>query len=323
MLTASLGTSVELVPWHAGSLDGAALILAPHEWSSGERRAALSAADWSWVHLTSAGVDFIDDAAWPTDRLLTRSWQCYAAPVAEYAVHAVLSHEWGDTPPWTAPETRPPADPNRPPVPASVSAGRPRGMWGCTVGVAGWGEVGRRIGRTLAGFGAEIRVLRRSRTAVGRAEPGIEFTTDLDRLLDCEHLVIALPLTPRTHRMFDAAALSRARPGLHLVNVSRAELIDQDGLAELCARGDLAATLDVTDPEPLPPTHPLRTIPSVRLSPHVAWRSRLSDVAFVADFVAVWRALAGGGPVPGVVGAGAADRARHMVVTNTKVGSLG
>jgi phosphoglycerate dehydrogenase-like enzyme len=307
-LACELGRQVTMVPWRDGAVDGGLLLLAPHEWTDAVRAEVLQSADYSWVHLTSAGVDFVDHATWPADRLLTRSWRCYAAPLAEYAIHAVLSHEWRCGAPWTLADVRPAPGADVPPVPEDA---RPSaGLWGSRIGVAGWGAVGRRVATTLAAFGADVRVLRRSPEFC--ATPGITQTADIADVVDADHLVIALPRYAATRNLFDRTVLEKARAGLHLVNISRAELLDQDTLTRRCARGALAATLDVTDPEPLPAEHPLRHLPSVRLSPHVAWRSRASAMGFVRDLAEIWAALAGEGEVPGVSN-GTNGRARAFV----------
>ncbi|MBT2365572.1 hypothetical protein J7E88_09635 [Streptomyces sp. ISL-10] len=314
-LESALGAPVELRSWRDGPPDGAILLLAPHELSESERERALGGAAWLWVHLTSAGADFVDLGRWSHDALLTRSWNCYAAPLTEYAVHAVLTHEWRTAAPWQERDMRPPAGADTPPAPAAAGGGgatHRTGLWGAKVGIAGWGAVGQQLAAAFGSLGAAVTVLRRAPEEL----PGspVRQTSVIDEVLDCDHLVLALPLTPQTTGLFDRAALRRARPGLHLVNVSRAALIDQDALAELCAAGRLFATLDVTAPEPLPPDHPLRHLPSVRLSPHVAWRSRGSDGAFLDDFTAVWRALGlPDGDVPGRVPPTRAAAARAAV----------
>ncbi len=286
-LSATLGRQVALVPWEESAAGGDVLLMAPHEFAGSERRAALGARQWSWVHLTSAGLDFVDVASWSPAVLLTRSWQCYAAPLAEYAVHAVLSHEWRGQVRW---------DPAGAAGPEPAAAG----LWRARIGVAGWGAVGQRVAAVTNALGASVRVLSRTSRQADRA--GITHTTRLADVLDVDHLVVALPLTPSTHGLFDRAALATARAGLHLVNVSRAQIVDQTALHALCAAGKLSATLDVTDPEPLPGDHPLRRLPSVRVSDHVAWRSRDSDLAFTDDFAAIWRALASDAAlIPGAV----------------------
>ncbi|MFD2684735.1 NAD(P)-dependent oxidoreductase [Streptomyces phyllanthi] len=286
--------------------------MAPHELSPTTRETVLGAANWSWVHLTSAGADFIDPGTWPADTLLTRSWRCYASPLAEYCLHAVLTHEWRRGTPWQERDTRAQPSADAPPVPATGSTGGGVGLWGADIGIAGFGAVGQRLAAVFDALGARVTVLRRRPESV----PGsrITQTSCIARALDADHLVVALPLTADTTQLFDRAELSRARPGLHLINVSRADILDQDALTELCAAGRLFATLDVTAPEPLPADHPLRHLSTVRLSPHIAWRSRGSDVAFVDDFAMIWQALQRtGSDVPGVVPPSRAIHARAAV----------
>jgi phosphoglycerate dehydrogenase-like enzyme len=78
-------------------------------------------------------------------------------------------------------------------------------------------------------------------------------------------------LTAATHRLVDARLLDQAKPGAHLINVARGGVVDQDALMAALDAGRLGfATLDVTDPEPLPDGHALWTHPHVRLTPHVS-----------------------------------------------------
>lgn len=302
---------VEVRPWQECEEDGGILLLAPHEYSDDERLRIVHARHWSWVHLSSAGVDFMDLASWPGKALLTRSWRCYAAPLAEYVLHAVLSREWSGAVPWEQSDPRQACAGDGAPVP-EFSAGAESGVFGTRVGIAGWGEVGRRVGAVLGALGAEVVVLRRSGSDGSTA--GVEVVHDPRRIVDVDHLVVALPLTESTHRIFDREVLRHCRPGTHVVNVSRPQLIDQEALLELCATGRARATLDVTEPEPLPPGHPLLALPTVRISPHIAWRSGRgggSGMSFLDDFALLADALAADGDLP--AGAAAAgDRLRAM-----------
>ncbi len=91
-------------------------------------------------------------------------------------------------------------------------------------------------------------------------------------LAEADHLVVAAPATPQTRRLLDREAFARMKPGVHLVNVARGELVDQDALREALDEGRVArASLDVVEPEPLPAGHWLYTHPRVRLSPHTSW----------------------------------------------------
>ncbi|MGI4879600.1 MAG: NAD(P)-dependent oxidoreductase, partial [Janthinobacterium lividum] len=95
-----------------------------------------------------------------------------------------------------------------------------------------------------------------------------------DLLARADHLVVAAPLYPATTGLLGAAALAKTRRGVHLINVARGAIVDSVALAAALATGQVgAATLDVTDPEPLPAGHPLWRAPNVRITPHVAWSS--------------------------------------------------
>ena len=118
----------------------------------------------------------------------------------------------------------------------------------------------------------------RGRLSGGRRRPpleGVSLCPDLPTLLGrSDHLVVAAPATPATHHLLDDAAFAALKPGVHLVNVARGSLIDQDALLRALDDGRVAmASLDVVEPEPLPGGHPLYRHPSVRLSPHISWSS--------------------------------------------------
>jgi len=94
--------------------------------------------------------------------------------------------------------------------------------------------------------------------------------------------------------LVDADAMAAAPPGLHLVNISRGSLVDQDALLAALDRGQVArASLDVVDPEPLPAGHPLYRHPGVRLTPHISWSGTSTiprALEIFADNVARFRA---------------------------------
>jgi phosphoglycerate dehydrogenase-like enzyme len=130
--------------------------------------------------------------------------------------------------------------------------------------VIGAGGVGQAIRRRLEPFEADIVMVGRS------ARPGVLTAGEVPALLPTVDVVIlAVPHTEQTHRMVDTAFLARMRDGALLVNVARGPVVDTDALVEHVAAGRIRAALDVTDPEPLPPDHPLWMLPGVLVSPHV------------------------------------------------------
>ena len=140
-----------------------------------------------------------------------------------------------------------------------------------TLALVGLGGIGTEIAKRALPFGMRVRALRR--TAAPSPIDGVEMATDFAELLpDADHLVLAAPGTERTRHLVDAAALEAVKPGVHLVNIARGSLVDQDALRVALDDGRVAmATLDTVDPEPLPAGHWMYEHPKVRLSAHVSW----------------------------------------------------
>ena len=97
-----------------------------------------------------------------------------------------------------------------------------------------------------------------------------------EELPQADLVAMSLPGTPETYRMFDAARLARCKRGAILLNVGRGSTVDCDALARAVQSGALyGAALDVTDPEPLPPDHPLWSLDTVLITPHISGRFSL------------------------------------------------
>ena len=138
------------------------------------------------------------------------------------------------------------------------------GLAGKRVLVLGAGDIGRRVAAAVEIFDASV-------TFVGRrVREGVHGLAEMLALLPHHDIVIvAIPHTPQTHHLIDAAFLAAVPDGALLVNVARGAIVDTDALlAELTARR-LHAFLDVTEPEPLPAGHPLWDAPNLLLTPHV------------------------------------------------------
>jgi phosphoglycerate dehydrogenase-like enzyme len=101
----------------------------------------------------------------------------------------------------------------------------------------------------------------------------VEQVTSLpDLLRDADHVVIAAPLTAETDKLVDAVAFGQMKAGVHLVNIARGGIVDQEALRAALDDGTVAmASLDAVDPEPLPEGHWMYTHEKVRLSPHISW----------------------------------------------------
>lgn len=161
-------------------------------------------------------------------------------------------------------------------IPGHVRAqqeGRWQARWGDSVAdkqvlIVGYGQIGAAIEERLLPF--ECTVTRVARTA----RDGVHGVDELPALLpEADVVVLVMPGTAETLRLFDAAMLARMRDGALLVNVARGSVVDTDALLGELAAGRLRAALDVTDPEPLPEGHPLWRAPGVLITPHVGGAS--------------------------------------------------
>jgi phosphoglycerate dehydrogenase-like enzyme len=142
---------------------------------------------------------------------------------------------------------------------------------GKTVLIVGYGSIGQAVERRLAGFDVHIRRVART------ARTGVSPVSELPDLLPEADVVILLaPVTTETAGMVDAAFLARMKDGALLVNAARGVLVVTDDLVAEVASGRLSAAMDVTDPEPLPPGHPLWALRNVLITPHVGASTPIS-----------------------------------------------
>jgi glyoxylate reductase len=130
---------------------------------------------------------------------------------------------------------------------------------GATLGIVGFGRIGRALATRAEAFGMDVVHTARS--------SGVT----LDELLGCADVVsLHVPLSPATHHLIDTVALARMKPSAYLINTSRGGVVDQAALRDALQRRRLAgAALDVTDPEPLPADDPLLDSPNLIVVPHI------------------------------------------------------
>ncbi|HMO07863.1 MAG TPA: NAD(P)-dependent oxidoreductase [Paracoccaceae bacterium] len=182
------------------------------------------------------------------------------------------------------------------------------GIGGLDLVVVGHGASGARVAALAAGLGARVRVVARGAGLAAARAAGHEATDDLHAALRGAGAVsLHVPLTPATRGMVGEAELALMAPGAFVVNCARGGVLDERALAAALEAGQIGgAGLDVTDPEPLPPGHPLARDPRVILTPHAAGLGRAS---FRAMGMAAAGAILGWGqgrvPAAQVVVAGA------------------
>jgi D-3-phosphoglycerate dehydrogenase / 2-oxoglutarate reductase len=188
------------------------------------------------------------------------------------------------------------------PLTALVSGGRwaerdsggPVGdLDGATIGVIGYGRIGRRVGELATAFG--MRVLAYDPFASPPAEVAC---TDLDELVAASDvLTLHVPLTPENHHLVDAAFLAKTKPGAVLINCGRGGLLDLDAAHDALQSGQLSGVgLDVFEPEP-PAHHPIFDHPNVTLTPHLIGLTRRgTELTFVDAAQGVVDVLAGRKP---------------------------
>jgi phosphoglycerate dehydrogenase-like enzyme len=234
-----------------------------------------------WIQLNYAGVNkALDKPIIQQGQVITTSTSgVIVSQVAEYAVTACLAlgrrlpalaglqheHSW----PRNAWETL-----------------VPRELRGSTVGIVGYGSIGREVARLLQPFG--VRILAAKKDAMHPQDSGyiqeglgdpegtlferlypVEALTDM--LPECDFVVIALPLTDETLHIIDAAVLASMKSSAYLVNVGRGDIIDEEALIMALKEGRIAgAALDVFSQEPLPGDSPLWDMPNVIVTPHIA-----------------------------------------------------
>jgi phosphoglycerate dehydrogenase-like enzyme len=160
-----------------------------------------------------------------------------------------------------------------------ISEVLPERLGGKTLTIVGLGDIGRTIARAAGALG--MRVLGVSRT--GRRVPGVARVWRLPGLAralsEADAIVITVPLTPATTGLIGADALAAMSRSAWLINIARGPIVDEKALiAALRDQHIAGAVLDVFDQEPLPPDHPLWTLPNVVLTPHISGPSTPEEI---------------------------------------------
>lgn len=146
-----------------------------------------------------------------------------------------------------------------------------------TVGVAGFGRIGREVVKRLVAFKCAVRVFDPVVPAAEIEKLGARAVAFDDLLAAADVLTLHCPSTPQTRKLMNADTFAKLKPGAIFVNIGRGDLVDTPALTAALESGRLgAAALDVFDPEPIPAGHPILMMPNVILAPHIASASPTS-----------------------------------------------
>lgn len=212
-----------------------------------------------WIHLTSAGIDKVLPLDWlPPGVVLTNSSGIHGRKAREYAFMSLVALNMR--------------------LPQLVSQ-QHRAEWkqlftpsiaGRTVAVVGLGALGSAAAEAAKHLGMTVLGVRRG----AEPHPGVDelfpFSRINEALARADMVYVAVPLTPETRHLIGANAFAAMKPGVGIVNVSRAAVVDYQKLGEHLSSGRVGgAILDVFDPEPLPSSSPLWSLPNVVMTPHV------------------------------------------------------
>jgi phosphoglycerate dehydrogenase-like enzyme len=249
-----------------------------------------------WVHLSSAGYTRYDTAEFregfrSRGAVLSNSSSVFAEPAAQHVLAMMLAlgrqllasyRQQTTDRSWLFLEHR----------------SQSRLLTGQTVLLLGFGSIGRRLAELLAPFRCTIYAVRRQ----VRSERGVHVISeeDLTKVLPlADHVVNILPDNEGTRNWVNARRLACLKPGARFYNVGRGTTVDQNALIEALDSGRLgAAYLDVMEPEPLPPDHPLWSRPNCFITPHTAGGRHDQNEALVRLFLANLAAFERGDPLP-------------------------
>jgi glyoxylate reductase len=144
-----------------------------------------------------------------------------------------------------------------------------RDLAGSTLGIVGFGAIGQAVARRAHVSGMNVIYYTRT-PRDDDARTGASYRSFEGLLAEADCVVALLPLSPQTRKMFNDAAFARMKPTASFVNAARGAICDTDALLRALEQKKIAgAVLDVTDPEPLPPDHPLYARNDVVIVPHV------------------------------------------------------
>ncbi len=241
---------------------------------------AENAPNLRWVQLHSAGADAIlqHPLYLQGEVVFTTANGIHAIPMAEYAMAQILAFA----------HRLPQMFEDK--AHLAWSKGRwdryvPSELHGATLGIVGYGSIGRHVARLAQAFGMRVLAVKRDARKLANERYVVQGVGDPegelpDRiyppqalhsfLSECDYVVLTVPLTSQTRHLVDAAALAAMKPNAILINIARGDVVDEQALVAALEQGKIGgAALDVFAEEPLPEGHPFWKLPNVIISPHV------------------------------------------------------
>lgn len=226
------------------------------------RRLLAAAKNLEWLQLGSAGANlYVKPGLLPEHTVLTNATGSFGLAISEYMIAMVLNL-FLNLPRYQA-NQKSKIWHNEGPV---------RSIYGSTALSVGLGNIGCEFAARFQAMGGHVIGVRRSDRKKPDCVDELYLMDQLDEILPRADVVaLSLPETPETIRLFDRQRLARMKPGAVLLNVGRGTAVDTDALCDALNSGHLSgAAVDVTNPEPLPPEHPLWSAKNAIITPHIS-----------------------------------------------------
>ena len=248
-----------------------------------------------WLQTNSAGVEpYIQPGVLAGDTLLTNATGAYGLAIAEHMLGMLLEL-------FKKLELYRDAQKSG----AWQSQGAVKAVYGSTVLVLGMGDIGGEFAARCKALGAKVIGVRRSPRPCPEYADEVHLLEDLDSLLpQADVVAITLPGTDATRGLMSRERLAKMKEGAVLLNVGRGFIVDTEALCDALERGHLSgAGVDVTDPEPLLPTHRLWNIPTAVVTPHISgfYHLRETHERIVGIFLENLRHFQAGEPLRNLV----------------------
>jgi glycerate dehydrogenase len=257
------------------------------------RQAMLALPDLRYIGVTATGYNIVDIAAARERGIVVTNVPEYSTPDVAQAVFALLLELTN--------HTGHHADTVRA---GKWSQSRDFAYWdfplisltGLTLGIIGYGRIGRAVGRIGEAFGMKILANRRS-SSTGAREEGVHYVEMETLLRESDVVSLHCPLTPENQRMVNASFLGKMKPTAFLINTARGGLVDEPALAHALNNGRIAGVgLDVLSIEPPPADNPLLSAKNCIVTPHIAWATKTARTRLLQITAENLRAWLSGAP---------------------------